>query len=165
MFQSTHPHGVRREFRVRDYWEVGFNPRTRMGCDLRCLRRGYQPRGFQSTHPHGVRQPALEVSLPRARFNPRTRMGCDRSLPMLGAHLQVSIHAPAWGATLARAILDTHCMFQSTHPHGVRRMAKVGCSALGEFQSTHPHGVRRPRFSPSSSSRVFQSTHPHGVRQ
>ena len=56
-----------------------FNPRTRMGCDasgFRLLARGSM---FQSTHPHGVRP-----------------IFCSPHLNGLG----VSIHAPAWGATL-----------------------------------------------------------------
>ena len=55
-FQSTHPHGVRRD---RDHGRVSglhnFNPRTRMGCD-------------------GIDSNLLDAGL---NFNPRTRMGCD----------------------------------------------------------------------------------------
>ena len=32
-FQSTHPHGVRPKIRLRVRISLGFNPRTRMGCD------------------------------------------------------------------------------------------------------------------------------------
>ena len=32
-----------------------FNPRTRMGCDITALRGVMMTRRFQSTHPHGVR--------------------------------------------------------------------------------------------------------------
>ncbi len=35
---------------------------------------------------------------------------------------EVSIHAPAWGATMPIHIPEmAYKMFQSTHPHGVRR--------------------------------------------
>ncbi|CEO88723.1 conserved hypothetical protein [Syntrophaceticus schinkii] len=34
-FQSTHPHGVRRELRKRTLQVYSFNPRTRTGCDMR----------------------------------------------------------------------------------------------------------------------------------
>ena len=55
-----------------------FNPRTRVGCDPRG-NRGY----FYSDH-----------------FNPRTRVGCDCVLhPGPLRRDNISIHAPAWGAT------------------------------------------------------------------
>ena len=78
----------------------------------------------------------------------------------------VSIHAPAWGATLSDSLAS--CLwktFQSTHPRGVRRQrfrfqghvrcfnprTRVGCDLSASydgddyrsFQSTHPRGVRR----------------------
>ena len=78
-------------------------------------------------------------------------------------------------------------MFQSTHPHGVRRVypnstlqnprvsihaptwgatdfASQVLAHFGVFQSTHPHGVRQRKVVSCQSSKMFQSTHPHGVR-
>ena len=124
MFQSTHPRGVRRarlpagRRRVRvsihaPAWGAtacwaptalsrwSFNPRTRVGCDMRqatsdkedTMFQSTHPRGvrhhqlskrdaqlflFQSTHPRGVRLcVALLSSIIRRCFNPRTRVGCD----------------------------------------------------------------------------------------
>ena len=100
-FQSTHPRGVRPDVchrgKKRNFvsihapaWGatrraanicspmVGFNPRTRVGCDT--VRKGasFSTNKFQSTHPRGVR---LVHELHRkhvvGRFNPRTRVGCD----------------------------------------------------------------------------------------
>ena len=79
---------------------VGFNPRTRVGCELRFLLSKFCPYQFQSTHPCGVRiedvikvRSFTEVSIHApvwganrhrtgrgrrtARFNPRTRVGCE----------------------------------------------------------------------------------------
>ena len=56
-----------------------FNPRTRVGCDMHDFRCGMRRELFQSTHPRGVRQ--VPTSSP-------VTIG------------QVSIHAPAWGATV-----------------------------------------------------------------
>ena len=80
-FQSTHPHGVRRQRGEAPTSDRGFNPRTHMGCDIWCR---YDSRSFefQSTHPHGVRQTMTLKGLK-----------C----------LSVSIHAPTWGATKARS--------------------------------------------------------------
>jgi len=76
----------------------GFNPRTRTGCDL-TKPLHIQPDSFQSTHPHGVRH------------------ACFFYYPY---SLIVSIHAPARGATYSPLRLKLHRLFQSTHPHGVR---------------------------------------------
>ena len=78
-FQSTHPRGVRRHAH-QSFPQVfrGFNPRTRVGCDVRSASRRTWPAMFQSTHPRGVRPFFLgdrDASL--SGFNPRTRVGCD----------------------------------------------------------------------------------------
>ena len=61
----------------------GFNPRTRVGCDDKV--------------------PVIGCLV--ARFNPRTRVGCDRLRRRTGFRFsEVSIHAPAWGATFRLVI-------------------------------------------------------------
>ena len=124
--------------------------------------------GFQSTHPRGVR-----------RFHgPRRAGGND-----------VSIHAPAWGATLSclialpspgrfnprtRVGCDNYEHQKEFAQNGFNPRTRVGCdtssggswAALSWFQSTHPRGVRRPRaLAASAGSWWFQSTHPRGVRR
>ena len=55
---------------------------------------------FQSTHPCGVRHSCQMYFLTTRCFNPRTRVGCDGSaFCSFGTFLNVSIHAPVWGAT------------------------------------------------------------------
>ena len=211
-FQSTHPRGVRR-LQPRQYQgaAAGFNPRTRVGCDIPTFVELAERRMFQSTHPRGVRHeplqdgpdhkhrfnprtrvgcdapPLVRTSVPSC-FNPRTRVGCDAKAPASstprsrfqsthprgvrpepGDHAQqngdVSIHAPAWGATITastggamgscfnprtRVGCDTRpcwvaampCTFQSTHPRGVRPAASQQARSTIQFQSTHPRGVR-----------------------
>ena len=99
-FQSTHPQGVRRPGTLTTgSWTVSFNPRTRKGCDL-ISAAIKKPNGeFQSTHPQGVRQPASKPHSYVSCFNPRTRKGCDSEYPISRFALDVSIHAPARGAT------------------------------------------------------------------
>ena len=119
-----------------------FNPRTPVGCDEQCedLFHGlgisiHAPQwgatvlamswnaglGFQSTHPSGVRLPFSMLSLRPMNFNPRTPVGCDRIHVCARPELQISIHAPQWGATAAdTAYQNTLRSFQSTHPSGVR---------------------------------------------
>ncbi len=77
-FQSTHPHGVRLFFKVDKGRIRRFNPRTRTGCDKYDADSIFNKYGFQSTHPHGVRH---------------LYEACSCIVE------QVSIHAPARGAT------------------------------------------------------------------
>ena len=146
---------------------TGFNPRTRVGCDellfghvLDGLEfQSTHPRGvrhtriatmntggmFQSTHPRGVRLHSDPSPLGQMGFNPRTRVGCDKRLLVHQAQREdVSIHAPAWGATCLRP----------ARPSGTFRFnprTRVGCDLHicnsetypNRFQSTHPRGVRR----------------------
>ena len=120
-FQSTHPRGVRPFDAIKLPSSVGFNPRTREGCDKRKMILYTRLYLFQSTHPRGVRLTVLvrckAVSSfnPRTRegcdheysghtchytcFNPRTREGCDKHYAPHDIEVRVSIHAPARGAT------------------------------------------------------------------
>ena len=137
LFQSTHPHGVRR-------------------TSFCAARHSVE---FQSTHPHGVRHSrGSHFWHKHHRFNPRTRMGCDTAATSVVLPVQlVSIHAPAWGATQLVAMLNDELGFQSTHPHGVRLLSISILASSSKFQSTHPHGVRREQ---SSSSHVVYSFNP-----
>ena len=56
-----------------------------------------------------------------SNFNPRTREGCD-----------------PFDATTAANL----CLFQSTHPRGVRHILGITLRPIFGFQSTHPRGVR-----------------------
>ena len=102
---------------------------------------------FQSTHPRGVRRSAPAISRHGSDgFNPRTRVGCDDDAALLADAPQVSIHAPAWGATSGcRQPAGRILMFQSTHPRGVRPRPTSSPSSTSSFQSTHPRGVRLGR--------------------
>ena len=114
-------------------------------------------------------------------------MGCDIRHLYVRHYLLVSIHAPAWGATVVSAVViwlavkfqSTHphgvrhydaqaaladVTFQSTHPHGVRLIPLFALISMPKFQSTHPHGVRHADLNLKHSGTEFQSTHPHGVR-
>ena len=99
LFQSTHPRRVRQGQAGPNYRAGNFNPRTREGCDATETSRAERP----------------------ANFNPRTREGCDLLVYNTFCGQEISIHAPAKGATLfgfedAEALLK-----QTTHPRRVRR--------------------------------------------
>ena len=56
------------------------------------------------------------------------------------------------------------CVFQSTHPHGMRLILGWFTYNQHTFQSTHPHGMRRLLHRSLPTLLPFQSTHPHGMR-
>ena len=76
---------------------------------------------FQSTHPHGVRLNPKHVEALIALFQSTHPHGV-RHLDVIsnGLRHNVSIHAPARGATVIIIHIIKSCKFQSTHPHGVR---------------------------------------------
>ena len=98
-----------------------FNPRARVGRDARsCERQGVC-----------------------ADFNPRARVGRDIDETPTQEEIQISIHAPAWGATALYEGMEYVPVFQSTRPRGARQ-ACAGAFARGvRFQSTRPRGARR----------------------
>ena len=147
---------------------LGFNPRARTGRDVTPTRTAPSSSGF----------------------NPRARTGRDHVRHLRPRSLRdVSIHAPARGATLPTGTqVVTGQQFQSTRPHGARPLARTllspaslvsihapargatsmvssACRLPALFQSTRPHGARpgSPCID-SCHGIVFQSTRPHGAR-
>ena len=144
-FQSTHPRGVRQQARAAHIgWHRVSIHAPAWGATRRGDRQCHSLASFQSTHPRGVRRvPAGLIALydgfnPRTRvgcdpciaqysrkmdfcFNPRTRVGCDKGYKFdYHPVIDVSIHAPAWGATLAA--LDTQVRELGFNPR-----TRVGC--------------------------------------
>ena len=164
-----------------------FNPRTRVGCDM-VLSCALQSQGFQSTHPRGVRLRFCRNAFLHSRFQSTHPRGVRPFLLRnLFRRFNISIHAPAWGATLP----DLPNAYPILH---FNPRTRVGCDGLDHriincgqlFQSTHPRGVRLFLFRSKSfpdiisihapawgatnqpgkniRSDLFQSTHPRGVR-
>ena len=142
MFQSTHPCGVRHGTGCtygKDGWFQSTHP-----CGVRlCQCVLCNLSALVSIHaPVWGATISFEHDFTKASFNPRTRVGCDIFVittagfnivsihaPVWGATRYgtclyccrfVSIHAPVWGATRNQRIAGVCCMFQSTHPCGVR---------------------------------------------
>jgi len=82
---------------------------------------------FQSTRPRGARLPFSRLYWYIYRFNPRARAGRDGVPTASGHPYNVSIHAPARGATRTDACHGATKAFQSTRPRGARRL----CNANG----------------------------------
>jgi len=145
----------------------GFNPRPRVGGDLAMSLAAWRVRSFQSTPPRGGRrQQVYEVD-----------MTAD-----------VSIHAPAWGATQAGADRARVAGRFNPRPRVGGDRCRPGCGRGGprfnprprvggdasprpvrisarRFQSTPPRGGRRPGARPGRHPWPwFQSTPPRGGR-
>ncbi len=144
-----------------------FNPRPRTGSDPTRSGAFAARSRFQSTPPHGERH----------RYDSKD-----------AAVLQVSIHAPARGAThTARLLAVAVLQFQSTPPHGERppsslkerrrREVSIHAPARGATPRPPAGGSIHRRFNPrprtgsdtktdkkSDAAKEFQSTPPHGER-
>ena len=98
-----------------------FNPRSRVGSDW-CRYKTYPaPIQFQSTLPRGERPQDPIPQWLRPYFNPRSRVGSDFEHGYFRFSTNISIHAPAWGATTILMGLSAFSnVFQSTLPRGER---------------------------------------------
>ena len=99
------------------------------------------------------------------RFNSRSRMGSDADVRASNALSEVSIHAPAWGAT------RRHCERkppETVSIHAPAWGATREALTRGQkqwFQFTLPHGERLANLATIIEAAEFQFTLPHGERQ
>ncbi len=111
VFQSTRPRGARLQLQDYNTGDQCFNPRARVGRDF-------------------LRKMSLTAS---CSFNPRARVGRDLSGVAVQAPCVVSIHAPAWGATIPIDVSNFYRRFQSTRPRGARHLHSVNHDAVDCF--------------------------------
>ena len=121
-----------------------FNPRTREGCDQSL--RGLCRAGYSSFNPRtreGCDPGQREIPSRPTCFNPRTREGCDHLRVPALPHREVSIHAPARGATVElRPIIIEIVVSTPTPIEGATYQLIYEELYRDQFQSTHPRGVR-----------------------
>ena len=101
---------------------------------------------FQSTHPRGVRHAARLVGKAIGEVSIHApAWGATADCAGAGNFGQVSIHAPAWGATGGGDGKLDGSWFVSIHaPAWGATRQKSACRWIPSlFQSTHPRGVRR----------------------
>ena len=98
VFQSTHPCGVR--------------PYTTKSPIVLSV--------FQSTHPCGVRPSPTRLLFLPSKFQSTHPCGVRQDMNIDSIVVDVSIHAPVWGATIEAYQKFALSVFQSTHPCGVR---------------------------------------------
>ena len=99
-FQSTLPHGERRPLSTAFVFSpTYFNPRSRMGNDLAHSVAHDNHLHFNPRSRMGSDECTQPDGHDVTYFNPRSRMGSDRAALYVRSLNQISIHAPAWGAT------------------------------------------------------------------
>ena len=98
-------------------------------------------------------------------FNPRSREGSDVLFADIADRAEISIHAPARGATVnCGGFVVSMMLFQSTLPRGERLLMPAEYRLTLAFQSTLPRGERRPLVHATIIAHLFQSTLPRGER-
>ena len=98
---------------------------------------------FNSRSRVGSDCPAVTEREDRNGFNSRSRVGSDSYSFRYEHTFEVSIHAPAWGATCSDEEYREKLKFQFTLPRGERQPWVVCAAEPGEFQFTLPRGERR----------------------
>ena len=142
-----------------------FNPRSRVGSDFchrveRIDRQCFNPRSRV-----GSDYDPIAIDNSHISFNPRSRVGSDQDGYALKYVPDVSIHAPAWGATGNR--------FYALPDEGVSIHAPAW-GATRQFLSLCPFcpvSIHAPAWGATGGADVyevkqmFQSTLPRGERQ
>ena len=137
---------------------------------------------FQSTLPHRERRASTSYMTYLDNFNPRSRTGSDLPKGNRAYRDNISIHAPAQGAT--ESILSVNFVSEDFNPRSrtgsdapslpenVRRIISIHAPAQGatrcyflpcrflQFQSTLPHRERLDFWHQSDEYDLFQSTLP-----
>mgnify|MGYP007050170369 FL=1 len=146
MFQSTPPHGGRRA--VRCVHEASLNVSIHApawGATAMMLLLTVRPSRFNPRPRMGgdsIRRSSTSASQ-HSRFNPRPRMGGDLIFHIMPIEeFFVSIHAPAWGATLITWRPDEEDKV-SIHAPAWGATGRTFRGSYDQlFQSTPPHGGR-----------------------
>ena len=100
-FQSTHPHGVRRCVLGVGVLSLVVSIHAPAWGATPPISGSYCRKSFQSTHPHGVRRGDVGGPTYPRPFQSTHPHGVRRGADYYAAaSIGVSIHAPAWGATV-----------------------------------------------------------------
>ncbi len=165
LFQSTRPHGARRNIRWLINTRRSFNPRAHTGRDAAYLKEQQETRVSIHAPTRGATRVVEMPIKGQLGFNPRAHTGRDhaeRSPSTIASSFNPRAHTGRDGP-IGSIENDTR-LFQSTRPHGARQQPIVLLIILTEFQSTRPHGARLTFCGTERIDPSFQSTRPHGAR-
>ncbi len=121
-----------------------FNPRSREGSDPQVRAFAEKLKNFNPRSREGSDYFACYAASVHKNFNPRSREGSDESGRNSGRKLQISIHAPARGATCPYLQYYTAYIISIHAPaRGATVLMYIYDKGKQEFQSTLPRGERR----------------------
>ena len=98
--------------------------------------------GFQSTLPRGERHGQRRWAAACKNFNPRSREGSDSDGELVDLLKEISIHAPARGATHVATNLTNGAKISIHAPARGATIYTGGLAKVTLFQSTLPRGER-----------------------
>ncbi len=119
---------------------------------------------FQSTRPRGARLLLLIPDTETECFNPRARVGRDDYITLGSAPVEVSIHAPAWGATETVQFPGTRTSFNPRARVGRDNKQSNVYTDTRCFNPRARVGRDGRSGSCTSGTKRFQSTRPRGAR-
>ena len=114
---------------------ICFNPRPRMGGDSSRVKACSMVRLFQSAPPHGGRLAKRSAKMRTAKFQSAPPHGGRRELPDNSVVvIDVSIRAPAWGATPQAALVGHQLVVSIRAPAwGATRRRTKPSATTGSF--------------------------------
>ena len=144
-----------------------FNPRARVGRDIRGAKEAEAREDFNPRAPHGGATFCRKCRQDVAGFqSTRPAWGRDSGERQNGVKGDISIHAPAWGATALYAAQSRRVLVISIHAPA------WGATCLNVLVGHHHSiSIHAPAWSATSRScfqitqYLFQSTRPRGARQ
>ena len=119
---------------------------------------------FQFAPPRGGRRPVRLHEIRGRHFNSRPREGGDRRRHLYRHHRQISIRAPARGATISASASFRVALFQFAPPRGGRRGLYRTPNVSGHFNSRPREGGDTGRGDERGLD-LFQFAPPRGGRQ
>ena len=122
---------------------------------------------FQSTHPSGVRPQRVAAVAAQVEISIHApQWGATHVRAGLAHRLNISIHAPQWGATINSVDIPRIMVISIHAPQwGATISNGVNTANANVFQSTHPSGVRRRRYDTRQHSTDFNPRTPVGCDQ
>ena len=165
-FQSTHPSGVRRCLLLLNGLRASISIHAPQWGATFQQRRLCVHVEFQSTHPSGVRPWPVPHVVPTTIFQSTHPSGVRLALETFEAHgVQISIHAPQWGATrhVTSIVPSGHISIHAPQ-WGATSDRPEGHRAIPYFNPRTPVGCDGKPGKSRKAPKIFQSTHPSGVR-
>ena len=120
-----------------------FNPRARVGRDLGAQAGASLAVDFNPRARVGRDDILAGYGTEYTDFNPRARVGRDIPEDIVATRIMISIHAPAWGATIVIGDFFKTRRISIHAPAWGATQPQEGELLHAEFQSTRPRGARQ----------------------